>query len=149
MVVLIHMVTRVPEPFIWRAVEWQVLGTPTLKCKTELVALTLLGLAPFMGALVLLHHYPRVLCISWNISISESLPNITGDFSENYHDRSANMQASGCFKVKQTSVGAISAMGSSSTPNGWDFDASLSSSIYQDDAPVRPFSITTAFLMKY
>lgn len=32
---------------------------------------------------------------------------------------------------------------------GITFDASRSSSTYQDNAPVRPLSITTAFLIKY
>ena len=58
-----------------------------------------------------------------------------------------------------TATGAIRNMGES--PNGystygtifkfknWDFDASRSSSAYKDNAPVRPLSLLTAFLIKY
>ena len=82
-------------------------------------------------------------------SILESLPNIVGGFSENYHDQGTLMQASGCFKIKQTRAASVAATERQTTPNGRDFDASLSSSIYQDNAPVKPLSITTAFLIRY
>ena len=39
------------------------------------------------------------------------------------------------------------------TPRGWDrviyFNLSNSSSVYQDNAPVRPLSMATAFLVRY
>lgn len=39
------------------------------------------------------------------------------------------------------------------TPSGWDriiyFNLSSNSSVYQDNAPVRPLSMATAFLVRY
>lgn len=70
---------------------------------------------------------------------AESLPNITGSFGERFHDKTAQMQGTGCFRLKSDSVPTASANSQpETTPSGWDFDASLSSSTYQDGAKVNP-----------
>ena len=79
--------------------------------------------------------------------MKENLPNITGVV------RSAGIEgvdAGGAF----ASDGKIGATFTHSGANGvyansFTFNASRSSSTYQDNTPVRPLSITTPFLIKY
>lgn len=71
--------------------------------------------------------------------ISESLPNITGAFTNNGNARDGS-SVSGAFSIK-TQTG-LSSNGNTSTTGGeYDFDASRVSSTYQDGAKVRPDSV--------
>ena len=79
-----------------------------------------------------------------------SAPAITGEFGENYHDKSAYMSASGVFQNSATTAGTISANGSSArSPRGWTFQASRSSSIYGASSTIRPVSKEVRFMLKY
>lgn len=71
--------------------------------------------------------------------ISESLPNITGAFTNNGNARDGS-SVSGAFSIK-TQTG-LSSNGNTSTTGGeYDFDASRVSSTYQDGAKVKPDSV--------
>ena len=80
--------------------------------------------------------------------MEESLPNIRGG----WRDQSGGNQA-------LTKTGVFSGSSGNLRSYGWgtgggsvsiiDFDASRSSSIYQDNTCVRPFSMTTSFLIRY
>ena len=79
-----------------------------------------------------------------------SAPSITGEFGENYHDRAADMSASGVFQNSTTTAGTILANGSSArSPRGWTFQASRSSSIYGASSTIRPISKEVRFMLKY
>ena len=55
---------------------------------------------------------------------------------------------SGAFSTTSTGSAIAANYGAGFTRN-FDFKASRSSSTYQDNAHVRPFSMTTAFLIRY
>ena len=77
--------------------------------------------------------------------MEESLPNITGKIEKAITNSAQNNI--GALKRGVTTTGMMGA-----GPYGnYDlkFDASLSSSVYQDNAHVRPLSIATAFLIRY
>lgn len=74
--------------------------------------------------------------------MEESLPNITG-YVDAFVGSKTNTGAFSQYKRTTTAQGGVS------QKIGVDFDASQVSSTYQDNAPVRPLSIMTAFLMKY
>ena len=89
--------------------------------------------------------------------IDESLPNITGDvgMANNYglmnNDNASTGFYSGVFKQgKRTPSGGVSwSTQMASTATNIGFDASLSSSVYQDGAKVRPDSLTCCYIIKY
>lgn len=75
----------------------------------------------------------------------ESLPNITGNANACFH--TAHGEAEGVF-AGQPLFGNGNVIANASSR--WaTFDASLSNTTYQDNAPVRPFSMSTAFLIRY
>lgn len=67
---------------------------------------------------------------------AESLPNITGELVEFVHGKESHT-SSGAFKTTFTANGNIGS-GSGISYDNTDFDASLSSSTYQDGAKVQP-----------
>ena len=67
---------------------------------------------------------------------AESLPNITGELVEFVHGKKSDT-SSGAFKTTFTANGNIGS-GSGISYDNTDFDASLSSSTYQDGAKVQP-----------
>ena len=75
--------------------------------------------------------------------MEESLPNIAGFFGW-----ITDANCSGAFS-KARYVGNWMNGNGGFSQYGVNFNASSSSSIYQDNAPVRPLSTITAFLMKY
>lgn len=78
------------------------------------------------------------------------LPNITGSFGWMTGVEGVR-NVSGSIYTSSLSFYEYSGHTRSTGESNVDFkiDASRSSSVYQDNAPVRPLSITTAFLMKY
>ena len=71
-------------------------------------------------------------------TLEESLPNITGAFHHN-DLFSGTATASGAFTTTAAPEGSfVGALQDSRTTARWDFDASRSSSTYQDNAPVQP-----------
>ena len=79
-----------------------------------------------------------------------SAPSITGEFGENYHDRAADMRASGVFQNSSTSSVSIDGyVRDEHTPRGWTFDASRSSSVYGASDTIRPTSRKVKFVLKY
>ena len=69
--------------------------------------------------------------------VPESLPNITGDF--NTGDRRTHTSGSGAFySSTTTNADRYSSQTSATTNECFGFDASRSSSTYQDNAPVQP-----------
>ena len=84
--------------------------------------------------------------------MEESLPNITGSIGGTaYRSSSSSISISGAFSG--TSIRSQNYSGYSKysglSADYIEFDASLSSSTYQDNAHVRPLSLLTMFLMKY
>ena len=77
--------------------------------------------------------------------MEESLPNITGKI-----EKAITNSAQNNIGALKRGVATANMMGAGSYGNyDLKFDASLSSSVYQDNAHVRPFSMTTAFLIRY
>ena len=77
--------------------------------------------------------------------MEESLPNITGKFGRVGEFDSAPLE--GAFTGKR--AGAYGFFGNGGGVGDIVFDASRVSSIYQDNAPVRPLSMAAAFLIRY
>ena len=73
------------------------------------------------------------------------MPNITGHF---YSTQNSN-KATGAFIGNDVDRGFTTYAASGTGVRKVTFNASLSSSTYQDSAHVRPLSINTTFLMKY
>lgn len=86
--------------------------------------------------------------LSVHISFSESLPNITGDLLNGYGVLGASHEpVSGAF-TRANGANAVQ-MGSTFGCTGLSFDASRSSSIYKDNAHVKPLSCATMYLIKW
>ena len=79
--------------------------------------------------------------------MKESLPNITGGF--NLIQMIGADSAFGAFEVTKTASPYGARISSNQQDDHFTFNASRSSSTYQDNTPVRPLSITTPFLIKY
>ena len=78
--------------------------------------------------------------------MKESLPNITGSINFSIDRTTGN----GALKTSPiTTPGDYLLSTSSYAKYNTTFDASRSSSVYQGNAHVTPFSITTAFIIKY
>ena len=78
--------------------------------------------------------------------VAESLPNITGSWhSEIYAYESSGAITRDYGGTNKKAVQSVQ----SSNPDGFTFDASLSSSTYQDGAKVRPDSLTCCYIIKY
>ena len=78
--------------------------------------------------------------------MKESLPNITGSINFSI-DRTTGY---GALKTSPiTTQGDYLLSTSSYAKYNTTFDASRSSSVYQGNAHVKPFSIATAFIIKY
>lgn len=78
------------------------------------------------------------------VSVEAGLPNVTGTF-QSYGE--SDTVFLGAFSKNTTLTrGTAGGQGLAYLAN---FNASNSSSTYQDNAPVRPLSITTAFLIRY
>ena len=73
--------------------------------------------------------------------LSESLPNISGQFD------SYSAKATGAFKALNALMGNLNAQ----VPYLYakEFDASLSSEVYKDNAPVQPAATVVNFCIKY
>lgn len=72
---------------------------------------------------------------------SESLPNITGGFNGGVNDYDTTHLESGAFRANGASWGSNVGSGSAATQGMKSFDASRSSSTYQDNAPVQQEAI--------
>ena len=72
-------------------------------------------------------------------TINESLPNIKGALTNNAQMNIGAVTASGAFitTTGSTNKYCSEGTGTATRPNGYDFDASRSSSTYQDNAPVQ------------
>ena len=83
--------------------------------------------------------------------MGESLPNIKGSW--NFNDRNeGSTNVTGAYRTNYASLSSYYIGVTGGVQNvtfGLTFDASRSSLTYQDNAPVRPLSITTAFLIRY
>lgn len=81
------------------------------------------------------------------------LPNITGSFGNSTYSAIWNAGSgsyyNGAFKGSSGRGSSINAGVGGAGSKEITFNASRSSSVYQDNAPVRPLSITTAFLVRY
>ena len=83
--------------------------------------------------------------------MEESLPNIKGHISGNQRNGYENhgIAINGAFSLSSLLKVFYSNDMTMNMLSGLGFDASLSSSVYQDNAHVRPLSITTTFLIRY
>lgn len=84
-----------------------------------------------------------------SISVEESLPNIKGKFGGIYSGSISNDE-NGCISntgLKGSNCGTAGSQYTGTREK--EINGSLSSPSYQDNAPVRPLSITTAFLIRY
>ena len=81
------------------------------------------------------------------------LPNITGSFGNSVYsvlwDAGNKSYYNGAFKGSSNTGPSVSTAVGSAGSKEITFNASRSSSVYQDNAPVRPLSITTTFLVRY
>lgn len=81
--------------------------------------------------------------------LSESLPNITGTFGGSYYTRSESAtNDTGAFQNTLT-ISANRGGGNEHTSSTHSFDASRSSSTYQDNAPVQQAATVVNFCIKY
>lgn len=79
-----------------------------------------------------------------------SAPAINGEFGEDYHDRAADMRASGVFQNSVTTAPTMAGTAmSTQSPRGWTFQASRSSSIYGASDTIRPISKKVRFMLRY
>jgi len=80
-------------------------------------------------------------------ALNESLPNITGEYKGNFSTQSGT--ASGALSKSNETPHAI--FGTGSAPRGFDitFDASNSSSTYQDNAPVQQNALCIVYIIKF
>lgn len=81
--------------------------------------------------------------------MEESLPNITGSILDNQRNGYEGGDTDGVFSFSLYRGVFYSNDAMMNMLSGVAFDASLSSSVYQDNAHVRPLSLVTMFLMKY
>ena len=81
--------------------------------------------------------------------MEESLPNIKGSLgtTQAYSLADVISRTAGAFEFTYGSGGPSG--GGGDTKGVFTFDASRSSSTYKGNAPVRPLSLLTAFLIKY
>lgn len=81
------------------------------------------------------------------------LPNITGSFGNSTYsviwDAGNKSYYNGAFKGSSEKGPSVSTAVGSAGSREITFNASRSSLTYQDNAPVRPLSITTGFLIRY
>ena len=81
--------------------------------------------------------------------MEESLPSITGNISSNQRNGYEGGDTHGVFSFSSYRGVFYPNDAMMDMLSGVAFDASLSSSVYQDNAHVRPLSLVTMFLMKY
>lgn len=82
---------------------------------------------------------------------SESLPNITGDCWGGIAQSALAYQTTGVFKAKIVGPNKVApnSLGAYPDTNGFDFNASWSSSVYQDNAKVNPDNAEIMYCIKY
>ena len=98
-----------------------------------------------------LTHFMKVVTSTSPISrlVDESLPNVTGNCGGNFVTHMNSSQGVGALWYTKNGNGLGDAGNGGMPYGGITFNASHSSPTYQNNAHVRPLSITTAFLIKY
>ena len=90
-----------------------------------------------------------VCCFVLWVSVGAGLPNITGCAAGTRRMDNAQSDANSALYWMWLNWVDAMAFYSATAAADIGFDASRSSSVYQNNAPVRPLSMTTTFLIRY
>ena len=82
-------------------------------------------------------------------SLPESLPNITGSFRALYQGLASDSGAYGNSIYSLNSAVGISAGNQGGIDNCYQFDASRSSPVYKDNAPIQQEAVCVNYIIKY